>query len=288
MIPTRRAAAVLAVGALFTWVTPWPWWFLAGLVAVLALAVLLDAALAGALGDVTLARDGARQLRLGESAEVRLTVTNDGLRPARLRVRDAWVPSAGATPFDHRLFLDPAASADLVTTLTPTRRGDRPAARVTVRSYGPLGLAFRQPLGRTAQARTPAWRLRVLPRFASRRLLPEKLSRLRVIEGLVYPRARPGHRVRHPARVRGRRRRALDRLAGHRPPLRRGGTHLAAGARPAGVLRAGHRAYRGRPGRLTSPGWTPPSTRPCCSPHSPGAPATRWTCSRRTPGYAPA
>jgi uncharacterized protein (DUF58 family) len=185
MIPTGRAAAVLAVGALFTWVLPAPWLFLAGLVLLVVLAVCADALFAGAVGDVRLSRDGVRQVRLGESAQVTLTVTNEGVRPARLRVRDAWVPSAGAAPYDHAVDLDPGRSAELVTTLTPTRRGDRPAARVTVRSYGPFGLAYRQPLGRTAQARTPAWALRVLPRFASRRLLPEKLSRLRVIEGVV-------------------------------------------------------------------------------------------------------
>jgi uncharacterized protein (DUF58 family) len=185
MIPTGRAAAVLAVGALFTWVLPVPWLYLAGLVVLVLLAVCADALLAGAVGDIRLRRDGIRQVRLGETAQVTLTVTNEGVRPARLRVRDAWVPSAGASPYDHAVGLEPGQSAQLVTTLTPTRRGDRPAARVTVRSYGPFGLGYRQPLGRTSQARTPAWALRVLPRFASRRLLPEKLSRLRVIEGVV-------------------------------------------------------------------------------------------------------
>ena len=65
-------------------------------------------------------------------------------------------------------------------------------------------------------------------------------------------RARPGHGVRLAARVRPRRRRPLDRLAGQRPQPQRGGAHLAAGARPAGGPGAGHVAHlrrtrRGRP-----------------------------------------
>src|SRR5690606_23533873 len=37
---------------------------------------------------------------------------------------------------------------------------------------------------------TPPWTVRALPEFPSRRLLPEKLSRLRVIEGQVATRGR--------------------------------------------------------------------------------------------------
>jgi uncharacterized protein (DUF58 family) len=73
----------------------------------------------------------------------------------------------------------------LVTTLKPTRRGDREAVTVTVRSLGPLGLA-----GRQGTHRVP-WSVRVLPPFLSRKHLPAKLSRLRELEG------------QHPALVRG-------------------------------------------------------------------------------------
>ncbi|WP_328824155.1 DUF58 domain-containing protein [Verrucosispora sioxanthis] len=61
---------------------------------------------------------------------------------------------------------------------------------LTVRSLGPLGLAFRQRGGRPG---TPPWTVRVLPRFDSRRHLPERLSRLRVIDGTQLGRGRgPG------------------------------------------------------------------------------------------------
>ena len=60
--------------------------------------------------------------------------------------------------------------------------------------------------------------MRVLPPFTSRRHLPSRLARLRELDGRHRgDGARPGHRVRLAARVRGRRRRALDRLAGHAP-----------------------------------------------------------------------
>jgi len=80
--------------------------------------------------------------------------------------------------------------ARIETVLTPSRRGDRPAARVTVRSYGPFGLAFRQTGRRRADALTPPWTVRALPEFRSRRFLPEKLSRLRIIDGQVVTRGR--------------------------------------------------------------------------------------------------
>jgi uncharacterized protein (DUF58 family) len=65
----------------------------------------------------------------------------------------------------------------VTTTLTPTRRGDRLADRVTVRSLGPLGLAARQ-----RSVAVPG-RVRALPPFASRRHLPSRLARLRELDG---------------------------------------------------------------------------------------------------------
>jgi uncharacterized protein (DUF58 family) len=61
--------------------------------------------------------------------------------------------------------------------LTPTRRGERRAVHVTVRSFGPLRLAARQ-----ASIRVPG-AVRVLPPFASRRHLPSRLARLRELDG---------------------------------------------------------------------------------------------------------
>jgi uncharacterized protein (DUF58 family) len=140
---------------------------------------------------VVLRREGPTQVRLGDSVTVALSVRNDSVRTMRALVRDAWVPSAGpADPYAHALQLDPGEVARIETVLTPSRRGDRPAARVTVRSYGPFGLAFRQTGRRRADALTPPWTVRALPEFRSRRFLPEKLSRLRIIDGQVVTRGR--------------------------------------------------------------------------------------------------
>jgi uncharacterized protein (DUF58 family) len=183
-------AAALAVGARL--LSPaGMWWALAAVAGAVLLLTALDLLAAAPAGEVRLGRSGARQVRLGESTEVTLTVTNVSLRTLRGLVRDAWVPSAGAAePYAHPVQLDPGESAEVVTTLTPTRRGDRPAARVTIRSYGPFGLAFRQTTHRRAAAITPPWTVTALPPFTSRRFLPEKLSRLRIIDGRMVTRGR--------------------------------------------------------------------------------------------------
>src|SRR6185503_7971010 len=105
--------------------------------------------------------------------------TNAGRRRVRGLLRDAWLPSAGATPRTQQIDVPPGERRRLVTTLVPTRRGDRIAAHVTVRSLGPLGLA-----GRQRRHQVP-WAVRVLPPFTSRKFLPEKLARLRELDGAV-------------------------------------------------------------------------------------------------------
>jgi uncharacterized protein (DUF58 family) len=140
-------------------------------------AIAADLLLAAPIRPLRMERSGDTSALLGESAEVALTVTNPGRRTLRGQVRDAWQPSAGAQPHHLRVVLPAGGSARLATRLRPSRRGDKPAVAVTVRSLGPLGLAARQ--GR----RQVPWRVRVLPPFRSRRHLPEKLSRLRQLDG---------------------------------------------------------------------------------------------------------
>jgi uncharacterized protein (DUF58 family) len=183
---TWRAGVLLAASAVSLPAWPSPWTGLAVLAAAVGVLCLLDLAWAAPPRTARLDRDGARTVRLGESADVTLLLHNTSPRTLRAEVRDAWVPSAGATPTLHRVRVEPGATVALTATLTPSRRGDRAAVRVTVRSYGPLGLAFRQ----RAAAPHPAWTLRVLPRFASRRFLPEKTARLRVLDGAVVTRGR--------------------------------------------------------------------------------------------------
>jgi uncharacterized protein (DUF58 family) len=187
---TRRFAVLLLFGIPLPVLLPSPWLAVLGVVVGGGVIAAVDAMMAGSLTRVTLRRDGDRTVWLGDRATVTLTVVNEGDREVRLGVRDGWVPSAGAGPLQHRLALTPGGQQGLETTLFPVRHGDRPAVRVTLRSYGPFGLAYRQRSRKWNTERTPAWNLRVLPHFPSRRILPEKLSRMRVIDGSQVTRGR--------------------------------------------------------------------------------------------------
>ncbi len=143
----------------------------------LLVAVVLDVALAGSVRALTFSRQGDTNVRLGEAAAVSLTVTNPSRRVVRALLRDAWPPSAGVVSSRQPVELGPGDRRRITTTLRPTRRGDRRAERVTVRSLGPLGLAGRQ------GSHTVPWTLRVLPPFASRKHLPSKLALLRDLDG---------------------------------------------------------------------------------------------------------
>ncbi|RKN38085.1 DUF58 domain-containing protein [Micromonospora endolithica] len=187
---TWRAAALLLAGGVTLPLWPSPFAGLLVMAGAVLLLAALDRALAVPPGALTAVREGDRAVRLGDSATVALLLHNPTGRTLRARVRDAWVPSAGARPDvppSRLVRIEPGGTVSLTTRLTPLRRGDRPATTLTVRSVGPLGLAFRQRSGRPA---TPPWTLRVLPRFDSRRHLPEKLSRLRVIDGTQVTRGR--------------------------------------------------------------------------------------------------
>jgi len=150
----------------------------------LVVLALIDLALAGRVADLRLLREPSSPVRLGEAGETRLRLSNSGRRTVRALVRDAWVPSAGVRPRQQAVTVPRGERRGLVTALHPTRRGERRAEHVTIRSYGPLGLLARQ-------RRLPVpGTLRVLPAFASRRFLPEKLSRLRQLDGAVLVRQR--------------------------------------------------------------------------------------------------
>jgi uncharacterized protein (DUF58 family) len=144
---------------------------------VVLLGILADLALAGGVRTLRFDRTGDTSARLGEPATVTLTLANPGRRPVRGMLRDAWPPSAGVVADRHRLNVPAGGRTRLTTRLQPTRRGDRVAHLVTVRSVGPLGLAARQGLHRVP------WTVRVLPPFHSRRHLPARLARLRELDG---------------------------------------------------------------------------------------------------------
>jgi uncharacterized protein (DUF58 family) len=149
-----------------------------GVVVVLLVAVVVDLARAGSPRALELSRaEDDVSVRLGEPVTVGLLVANGGSRRVRGVVRDAWPPSCAGAPVVAALDVPTGERRRVTTTLTPQRRGEHASARVTVRSWGPLGLAARQ--GSTAVG----GRVRVLPAFASRRHLPARLARLRELDG---------------------------------------------------------------------------------------------------------
>jgi len=151
---------------------------------VLVVLVVVDVLAAPPVSALRMSRAGATACRLGDAVEVQLLVTNTAGRRLHGVLRDAWVPSAAASPRAQPLDVPAGERRVLTTGLRPTRRGDRRPDRVTVRSVGPVGVAARQ-----GRHEVP-WRVRVQPPFTSRRFLPERLARLRQLDGLVAARVR--------------------------------------------------------------------------------------------------
>ncbi|MFD0556057.1 uncharacterized protein (DUF58 family) [Stackebrandtia endophytica] len=187
---TWRPIALLGVGILTLPLWPSPWLGLLCWLVIITVLCGVDLLTATDPARVRMWREGDRLIRLGGSATVTLNVRNEGTGTIRGRIRDAWPPSANADRQEYSLDLPPGSVARLTTTLTPSRRGDRHSSGVTIRSVGPMGFAYRQVGQAAARRMAPPWKLRVLPPFHTRRLLNEKLARLRVIEGTVAVRGR--------------------------------------------------------------------------------------------------
>lgn len=192
MAITGRAALLAAFGALVVGLLLPSWAGVLAVNLVLLIAIVCDGLLAAPVRALLFTRSGDTVVRFGEGATVQVTVVNPSRRLLRARIRDSWQPSllppgkgpggardepkAVVTP-RHTLAVPAGERRRFITHLRPTRRGDHHPGPVTVRSFGPLGLAARQ-----ADHQVP-WTLRVLPRFDSSRQLPAKLARLRELDG---------------------------------------------------------------------------------------------------------
>ncbi|MFF1925841.1 DUF58 domain-containing protein [Streptomyces sp. NPDC058221] len=182
MALTGRTALLAALGSLPVGILAPSWTGMLAVNAPLSLAILCDYALAAPVRPLQFTRSGDTSVRLGDGADVQLTVINPSRRLLRAHLRDAWPPSSWRPGTEHsasrhKLSIPPGERRRITTFLRPTRRGDRRAEQVTIRSYGPLGLAARQ-----GNHRVP-WTVRVLPPFTSRKHLPSRLARLRELDG---------------------------------------------------------------------------------------------------------
>lgn len=176
MIVTGWFVLLVALGVVPVALTSSPL-VLASWLVLCVLLLAVDTALAASPRAVRLSRGLPGAIRLGETAVSTLTIFNTGRRRIRGLARDAWQPSAGASPRRFRISVAPGRQTVASTSLLPFRRGERTASAVTVRSYGPLRLG-----GRQATHPLPG-AVRVLPRFSSRKHLPSRLARLRELDG---------------------------------------------------------------------------------------------------------
>ena len=147
-------------------------------------AIFLDVALAAPVRALRVRRGGDTRVRLGEPATVTTVIENTSARPLRAQLRDAWPPSAQASA-QAGLRLPAGGHGQVAVTVAPARHGDCVSERVTIRSFGPLGLAARQ------RGQRVPWTVRALPPFHSRRYLPGKLAQLRELDG-QHRTVRPG------------------------------------------------------------------------------------------------
>mgnify|MGYP001548254146 CR=1 FL=1 len=184
MALTRRTAVAALTGVFVVFVVPLHGWMVLFTEGLLVLGIVVDLACAGSVRALEVSRYGDTARRLDESAAPGVVVVNRGTRRVRGVLRDAWPPSAGASPARQHIDVPAGERRRLTTTLHPSRRTELQAGFVSVRSVGPLGLAARQ--GNHAAP----WSLRVLPAFPSRKFLPEKLAKLRLLDGRTAARVR--------------------------------------------------------------------------------------------------
>ncbi len=182
MVITGRVPLLLLIGAvrvvlLGAFGTGWALGTLGAWIGLVVLLILLDLLVAASPRRVRIERELPNAVRLGEPAGASVLLANTGDRRIRGLVRDAWQPSAGATPNRWPLDLPGGERRAFRSTLVPVRRGERRTEQVTVRSLGPLRLAGRQATLKAEGA------VRVLPPFRSRRHLPSRLARLRELDG---------------------------------------------------------------------------------------------------------
>ncbi|MEW1806161.1 DUF58 domain-containing protein [Pseudarthrobacter sp. NPDC080039] len=176
MAISGRYVALVLLGLVPVLLLPgWPTVLATGALLVALLAV--DLLFAGSLRRVGALRAEPENVTLNNAVDAVLTLRNGGARAVRGTLRDGWQPSAGAQNAVQDINVPAGESRRFTVRLRPVRRGDLAAHHVTLRSFGPLGLAARQ---RTIEC---PGSVRVLPTFHSRRHLPSKLRKLRELDG---------------------------------------------------------------------------------------------------------
>lgn len=176
MAPSWRAALVVLAGILPVLFFPstamaWGWVFCAFLMC------LVDFFCAADPRGLSYQREVLGPIRADEETVSTVRISNPFARAVRVSVRDAWAPSLHPTPAHHSGVIPAREHMTVTTVLRPERRGSQQADYISVRLWGPLGLAARQ-----ISCAAPLV-LEVLPEFRARKLLPSRLARLHELEG---------------------------------------------------------------------------------------------------------
>lgn len=174
-IVTGRLAAVAAAAVLVVAVTG-GWTTFVVVNAALGVLALGDGLAAVAVRRLSVERELPEVMSLHDDGELAWRVRNPSGRTARLHLADDVPASLRAGDRRAALTVPARAAVRQTTTLRPDRRGRFELEGVTVRSFGPLGLAGRQ-------RRVPVLGVvRVVPSFRSREEAELRARRARLLE----------------------------------------------------------------------------------------------------------
>ena len=172
-----RLPLALAAAAVPAVLLPGPKWlvFAALNLAIVAVAAA-DVWRAPPPDDLDPAREAPDVVSLDRPAQGTLRLHNPTARSLRVDAHDAAVPSTGLTPLRRSATLAPGAWTELAEDIAPTRRGRATIGPLTLRTWGPAGLAGRQ---RTLDL-THA--LKCYPALPGRRQVELRLDRARFLQ----------------------------------------------------------------------------------------------------------
>lgn len=180
LIPTSRAAALVAVVALG--LVAWPgrsWWAFVAVNGFVLAIVVVDGLSCASPSSLRIGRELPESVRSGDTAEMAWTIDNPGSRTLRVSVTDSLWPSLGASRRTVRAVVAAGTRHRATARLRPRRRGRFPVERITVRVTGPLGIASRQ-----SNRNLPA-SIKVMPAFPSRDSVRRRLRTPRTPDGGV-------------------------------------------------------------------------------------------------------
>src|SRR5205085_5578564 len=147
---TRLFYVLLAAGFVplsLSWQRPILRWATLAYDGVLLLAAFVDSRLSRWPKSVSVEREFGSRFAVGAETEVRLKVLNNSTRAMTLILKDEYPPQMKLTnPREARLRVEPQASATLIYTLTPPKRGRFEFGQAAVRYLSRLGLVWNQAL----------------------------------------------------------------------------------------------------------------------------------------------